>query len=248
MPTDLHRVVQTAEGTGFPIVIVHGAMDRSSSFGRVARRLRDLTVVRYDRRGYGSSEPGSVVSIDQHVDDLVSVIDGRSAVVLGHSIGGVIALMVAERRPDLVRAVVAHEPPTPWVSWWPTDPDADDTRSPEDEAERFMRSMVGERIWNRLPERTREARRSEGPAFRGDVDSVAGPDSPFDPGAIDQPVICSAGSDANWWHRRGAEELASSLDGGELRVIEGAGHGVHLTHPAALADLTRALHRSVSAG
>lgn len=241
-------VGSSLERAGVLIVVVHGAMDRSSSFGRVARRLRDLPVIRYDRRGYGSSEPGTVVPIDGHVDDLLAVIGERPALVLGHSIGGVIALMAAERRPDLVLAVLAHEPPTPWMPWWPDDPEADDDRSPEDEAERFMRSMVGERIWNRLPERTRQARRSEGPALRSDVESVAGPGAPFDAGAIEQPVICSAGSEGTWWHRQGAEEVAASMDTARFTVIEGAGHGVHLTDPAALADLTRDLHELVSAG
>lgn len=228
--------------------MVHGAMDRSTSFGRVARRLRDLTVVRYDRRGYGSSAPGSAVSLDQHVADLVAVIGTESALVLGHSIGGVIGLMAAERHPELVRAVVAYEPPTPWREWWPTDPDADPGRSPEDEAERFMRKMVGERIWARLPERTRQARRSEGPAFIGDVASIAGPDIPFDPARVSQPVICGAGSEATWWHRRAAEELADVLGDGTFVEVRGAGHGVHLTDPGALADLTRGLHRRISAG
>lgn len=248
MADELHVVTQEGDLDGPPIVVVHGAMDRSSSFGRVARRLRDLTVVRYDRQGYGNSRPGSVVSLEQHADDLVEVIDDRPSLLVGHSIGGVIALMVAERRPDLVAGVVTHEPPTPWEPWWPTDPDADQDRSAEDEAERFMISMVGERIWGRLPARTREARRSEGPALRGDVESVAGPDSPFDPSAIRPPVICTAGSEATWWHRRAAEELAGLIEDAEFIEIDGTNHGVHLTHPGALADLTRALHGRVSAG
>lgn len=229
-------------------MVVHGAMDRSSSFGRVAKRLGDLTVVRYDRRGYGQSAPGSAVSIDQHVEDLIEVIGDRPSLLLGHSIGGVIALMAAERHPGLLTGVLAHEPPTPWVSWWPTDPHADDGGSAADHAERFMIAMVGERTWNRLPLRTREARRAEGPALRGDVASVAGPGSPFDPDAVRLPVLCTAGSEGTWWHRRGAEELASLIEGAEFTEIPGAGHGVHLTHPGALADLTRGLHRRASAG
>lgn len=248
MDTSLHTIAQRVDGSGAPIVIVHGAMDRSTSFGRVVRRLRDLTVIRYDRRGYGSSAPGTAVSLDQHVADLISVIGHEPALVLGHSIGGVIAIMAAERHPERVVGVLAYEPPTPWLDWWPADPDTDPRRTPEDEAERFMRKMVGERIWNRLPERTRRARRNEGPAFEADVASIAGPHPPFDPSRVMQPTVCAAGSEATWWHRRGAEELAGALGDAHFTEVAGAGHGVHLTDPGALADLTRGLHTCIPAG
>ena len=44
------------------VVFVHGSMDRSTSFSKVVRRLRDLHTVVYDRRGYaGSSDVGASV-------------------------------------------------------------------------------------------------------------------------------------------------------------------------------------------
>ena len=38
---------------------------------------------------------------------------------------------------------------------------------------------------------------------------------------------------------RATEALARTAPGGELRVVEGAGHGAHLTHPNEFADLVR---------
>jgi pimeloyl-ACP methyl ester carboxylesterase len=37
------------------VVLVHGSMDRATSFRRVMRHLPEVTVVAYDRRGYGGS-------------------------------------------------------------------------------------------------------------------------------------------------------------------------------------------------
>lgn len=225
------------------VVLVHGAMDRSASFGRVVRQLADLHVIRFDRRGYGRSAGLAPAPVGQHVDDLLAVLGERPATVFGHSVGGVVALAAAERRPDLVRSVLAYEAPLSWASWWPAarTPPPDD---PADEAEAFMRRAIGDHFWGRLPARTRADRRAEGGALRADISSVAV--APFDPAEVRVPVLVAAGADTTWWHTRAAQELAAALPSGELSVVAGAEHGVHLTHPTATAHLVRrAVERGV---
>lgn len=231
----------TAHGGTEPVVVlVHGAMDRSTSFGRVARDLADVAVVRYDRRGYGRSLAAGPTDLAGHVADLALIVDGRPAVVVGHSVGGVIAL-AAVASVESVLGVVAYEAPTPWAPWWPTGAGAGhrDDLDPADAAERFMRRMVGDRVWSRLPPSTRAARRSEGAALRADLDLVAA-GAPFDPASVAVPVLALAGTETSWWHRRAAEELAAAVPAGRFALVEGAGHGVHLTRPFALADRIRA--------
>jgi len=219
------------------VVVVHGAMDRASSFGRVVKRLTDLHVVRYDRRGYGASAALAPADLSTGVDDLVGVIDGRPATVFGHSIGAVIALTAAGRHPGLVRSVLAFEPPTPWRKWWP-DRGGPPRREVDGagEAEAFMRRAVGDRIWSRLPERTREARRGEGPALLADMASLGGP-APFDASTLTVPVVMAAGGATTWWHRRAVEELAHELPQVVRADVLGAQHGAHLSHPAEVAEL-----------
>jgi pimeloyl-ACP methyl ester carboxylesterase len=53
------------------------------------------------------------------------------------------------------------------------------------------------------------------------------------------PVVAAHGSEARPHHKRATGELAHRAPLGELAVIEGAGHGAHLTHPEAFADLVR---------
>ena len=49
-------------------------------------------------------------------------------------------------------------------------------QNPEDSAEAFMRRLVGNKVWERLPERTRTARRSEGRVLVGELrDLRSGP-------------------------------------------------------------------------
>ncbi|MCU1501318.1 MAG: alpha/beta hydrolase fold, partial [Ilumatobacteraceae bacterium] len=72
------------------IALVHGSMDRSAGMLKLSRRLdRRFRVLRYDRRGYGRSAPhGGPFDMDAQVADLVELLGGREAVVVGHSYGG----------------------------------------------------------------------------------------------------------------------------------------------------------------
>lgn len=224
-------------------MLVHGAMDRAASFGRMARHLEGLPLVRYDRRGYGRSAALAAAPLERHVDDLLEVIGPRRAVAFGHSFGGVVALVAAARRPDLIRSLVAFEAPAPWLPWWPSAPEPVDV-DPAEEAEAFMRRAIGDRFWERLPARTRAERRSEGPALQADLASLR-TGAPYDAAALTVPVVSGSGSETTWWHKRASAELAAAAPLGEEVVVAGAQHGAHLSHPTATAALVRrAVERS----
>ena len=153
-----------------PIVLVHGAMDRSAGLLRLSRRLSDrFRVIRYDRRGYGrSTGAGPPFTIDAHIEDLAALVEhatGGDGVCLafGHSLGGNVALGLAQRRPELVERVAIYETPMSWMPWWP-DQTAGGTAlgasDPADAAEAFMRRLVGDEKWERLPPSSRSARRA----------------------------------------------------------------------------------------
>ena len=234
------------------VVFVHGTMDRSTSFARTMGCLPDLHTMAYDRRGYARSsavEPPAE-SLDDHVRDLLDVIDGRPSVVVGHSYGGDVGLAASIERPDVIGSVLVFEAPTPWVPWWPADSagaravaQAD---SPEDAAEAFIRRLVGDRTWERLPERTRAARRAEGPAVLTDLKSIRD-DAAFDLDAVTVPVVVGSGSEGEPHHRECARRMAEALRDAELVEINGGAHGSHMTHPQQFAALVRqAIERSKS--
>lgn len=223
-------------------VLVHGAMDRATSFTRLAARLSDWTVVSYDRRGYSrSAHLGPPASFDVQVDDLVAVMNGRPAIAFGHSLGGDVVLATAARNPGLITAAVVWEPPQPWLPWWPDhspSAGAGPELDPEERAEWFMRRMVGDRVWDRLPSATRRQRRAEGHTLAAELRTLASR-PPFEPSVIRIPVLVGRGGRSHVHQRRSARELAAALPHGELVDIEDASHGAHLSHPAEVAALIR---------
>ncbi len=104
------------KGDGTPILLIHPAGATASTWGAAIDNLAQVgRVIAYDRRGYRRSGGDPVRSIRTHTEDAAALLDAlrtEPSVVVGTSIGATIAIDLALRRPDLVRAVVAHE--SPW--------------------------------------------------------------------------------------------------------------------------------------
>ncbi|MFE9747938.1 alpha/beta fold hydrolase [Saccharothrix saharensis] len=96
------------------VVLAHGyALDHRSWHRVVAALPADVQVIAYDHRGHGTSSPADkeTATIEQLGDDLGELLErlapeGR-VVVAGHSMGGMAAMAMAERRPRLYRQRVA---------------------------------------------------------------------------------------------------------------------------------------------
>jgi pimeloyl-ACP methyl ester carboxylesterase len=170
--------------------------------------------------------------MDGQVADLVELLADRPAVLFGHSYGGDVALAVAARHPEQVRAVGVYEAPLPWVDWWPSSPAG--SEAPDEAAERFMRRMIGDARWERLPTRTRTARRAEGAAMIAELADL-GAHAPWDPAAITAPAVTMRGSDGQPHHRRSSDHLHAVLADCPVVTIEGARHFGPNTHPDAVA-------------
>ncbi len=212
------------------LVLVHGAMDRSAGMLRLSRRLDEqFRVLRYDRRGYGRSRPhDGPFDMASQVDDLVQVLAGRKAVIVGHSYGGNVALAAAERHPELVAGVVIYETPLSWEPWWPgTTAGASAIKAagrPEEAAEAFMRRLLGDERWEGLPERTRETRRAEGKPL---VDELADlrEHRPWHAERIRVPVMLGYGTRGAAHHQQGMTLAAGAIPDARLGVLDGCGHG-----------------------
>lgn len=93
-----------------PVVVVHGAGDCMDSWLPVLRGVAAFTkVVAFDRPGIGRSPAGPPATPEQYVGqlrDLLANEGGRPAVLVGHSLGGLITQLYARRHPDTVAGLV----------------------------------------------------------------------------------------------------------------------------------------------
>ncbi len=224
------------------VALVHGAMDRSAGLLKLSRRLdHQYRVLRYDRRGYGRSVPhDGPFDMSAQVGDLVCLLAGRLAVLIGHSYGGNVALATAARHPELVAGVVIYETPLSWEPWWPgTTAGASAIKAagkPQEAAEAFMRRLVGDARWEALPERTRQARRAEGRALVEELADLR-ENRPWDAASIDTPVVAGYGTNGAAHHQQGMAQVAQAIEGARLVPLEGCGHGA----PYSNADTFRRL-------
>jgi pimeloyl-ACP methyl ester carboxylesterase len=222
------------------VVLVHGSLDRGATFARVVRRLDDLNVITYDRRGYNHSRDMPVArSLDEHVRDLVALVGPGPAVVIGHSYGGDVAMGAALASPDTIGAVGAYEPPLPWMDWWPrrsASSIADE--DPGSFAEGFFRRVVGGGGWERLSASARAARRADGPALVAELAELR-QRNPLDVDHLRVPLVLGRGENSRWHHRRAIDALVEAVPDAEVVDIRGAAHGAPLSHPDAFAALVQ---------
>lgn len=222
------------------IVLVHGAMDRSASMLKLSRRLDDeYRVLRYDRRGYGHSaaHPGPFAMADQ-VADLVGLLAGRRAVLVGHSYGGNVAMATAAQHGNLVAGVAIYESPLPWEPFWPptsvkasaAGASAPTMEQAADAAEAFMRRLIGHERWLALPERTRLSRRAEGMALVNELKDLR-EHKPWDGSDVKVPVIVGVGSRAGERYRSGMAHVADSIAGASLVCLQDRDHDAPTAAP-----------------
>jgi pimeloyl-ACP methyl ester carboxylesterase len=100
-------------GSGAPILLIHGSGFDASTWGQTYDELaRNHQVVACNRRGYRFSgvETRRWSDHAQDAAELLRSLHARSATVVGHSAGAIVALEMAVRRPESVSALILLDP------------------------------------------------------------------------------------------------------------------------------------------
>jgi len=104
------------------MVISHGLGEHSGRYGTVIGRLlpKGVTIWVPDHRGHGRSDGprGHVRAFDEYITDLKKLVtmarkdlpEGEKCFLLGHSMGGLIALRCAQRVPGMIDGVIVSSP------------------------------------------------------------------------------------------------------------------------------------------
>jgi pimeloyl-ACP methyl ester carboxylesterase len=111
-------------GSGPPtVVLIAGRNDTALSWGPVLAALAGRAhAVAYDRAGLGDSDPDrQILDTERAVADvsrLINAVSPGPCLVAGHSLGGLLALLLAVAHPDQVAGLVLVDPALPGLLDW----------------------------------------------------------------------------------------------------------------------------------
>ncbi|MCS5563640.1 MAG: alpha/beta fold hydrolase, partial [Oleiphilaceae bacterium] len=104
-----HRI----SGQGDPLILLHGLFGSLENLGGIARRLEDgWQIHALDERNHGSSPHTDDMDYPAMAEDVIAYLDAQGiekASLLGHSMGGKVAMQVALKHPERVRSLIVAD-------------------------------------------------------------------------------------------------------------------------------------------
>lgn len=231
-----------------PLLIAHGLFGSARNWGLVARRLSaDREVVAVDMRNHGASPWDHSHSYADMAGDLAEVVGGTPHDVLGHSMGGKAAMVLALTDPDRVRRlVVADIAP---VAYGHTQAHLIAAMRGVDLAGVTRRAEVGAQLGAVPDDGTRDfllqsvdlgGRRW---SLNLDVLDAAMPEIMGFPDldtTFDGPALFLAGAESDYVRSEHHDRIRALFPRARFETIPGAGHWVHAQQPRAVEAAVRA--------
>ncbi|GGC69874.1 alpha/beta fold hydrolase [Marinobacter halophilus] len=248
-------------GKGAPLILLHGLFGSLDNLGGVARRLEDgWQVHALDQRNHGSSPHTDDMDYPAMAADVIAYMDARGlhqAAILGHSMGGKVAMQVALSYPERVKAiVVADIAPVTY-------------KARHDAVLDGMKSLDLKGITTRQEADTQLAKFVDIPGVRQfllknleriPADQITDPDQTFrwrlnlpvieacyqklaaapeGKGPYEGPVLFIKGADSAYIQEKHQETIRQMFPAAELKIIQGTGHWLHAEKADTFATLCR---------
>ncbi|NLR82474.1 alpha/beta fold hydrolase [Chitinophaga eiseniae] len=237
-----------------PLILLHGLMTNGLCWTNHARILeQDYDVIMPDARGHGqSSVPDEGYSYEDHANDIAGLIGALKLpppILLGHSMGGMTAAVVASRKPNLLRGLILADPTflSPQVQQEVRDSDVA-------EQHRKMLTLSLEEVMTaaraRHPNRSAETielfakARLQTSMAAFDVLTPPNPDYGRLVQQIDVPCLLIFG-DKGVVTTAVAETLQRLNAGLRVEEIQGAGHSLHMDQPERFAAAVNIFLQSI---
>ncbi|MEM0935613.1 MAG: alpha/beta fold hydrolase [Pseudomonadota bacterium] len=256
------NVIRTGPDTGRPLVIAHGLFGSARNWGVIAKRLAETRpVLTLDKRNHGESLWTDTHSYADLAGDLAGVIERETdgiADVLGHSMGGKAAMVLALSAPGRVgRLIVADIAPVAY----------EHTQLPYVVA---MREMDLEGLRSRTEAHARLAERVDDEGIRAfllqsldlkaepprwklnletlarEMDEILG--WPEIAGRFDGPVLMLSGAASDYVRPEHRAPIRALFPAARFAKIPGAGHWLHAEKPKEFVAAVEAFLTTQSAG
>ena len=280
MTEDERLHVRTLGDAGPWVVFVHGLFGQGKNWTTIAKGLTDRhRVALVDLPNHGHSPWTDRVDYVDMAQLLAEELEalGEPVTLVGHSMGGKVAMELALRRPELLRALVVVDiAPTEYPVAGPRTGDPEEELSPfadfiaamkamdldaierREDADRALRDAVPSRMVRSflLQSLVREGLGADGgwrwrlnlDALERDLETLRGfPDPPPD-AVFDGPVLWIAGADSHYVLPEDRDRMDALFPTTRLVRVKNAGHWVHSEQPDIfLETLRRFLDRTESA-
>ena len=252
-----HRI----SGQGEPLILLHGLFGSLENLGGVARRLEDGWQIHgLDQRNHGSSPHTDEMTYPAMASDVVAYMDAQGidkAHLLGHSIGGKVAMQVALSYPERVLGIIVADISP--VSYQPR----------HDAILEGMKNLDLRGVKSRTEADSRLAEYVETPGVRQFLlknleripkDEIEQDDllfrwrlnlpvidasysnlsaAPEGDGPYDGSVLFIKGADSAYIQTKHQDTIQSLFPNAELKIIEGTGHWLHAEKADTFATLCR---------
>ena len=245
-------------GSQPPVILLHGLTANGACWTALAHAIEaDYDVIMPDARGHGeSSVPDYGYRYDDHAKDVVGLIEAlrlAPAVLIGHSMGGMVAAVVASRNPQLLRGLILADPTflSPKVQREVRDSDV------ADQHRRYLKMSLDEVVAEariRHPERSLETiellarARLQTSLAAFDVLTPPNPDYRQLVSAIQVPSLLVIGGPAGVVSPDVAADLQRLNPRLQVEQIPESGHGLHYDLPERFALVVKAFLWSIGTG
>jgi pimeloyl-ACP methyl ester carboxylesterase len=267
---------RTVGEAGPRVVFVHGLFGQGKNWTTIARGLADRhRVTLLDLPNHGHSPWTDRVDYLDMAELVAAELEklGEPVTLVGHSMGGKVAMQLALRRPELLRAlVVVDVAPVDYPESGGRTDDLDEESSPfadyiaamrtidletlqtRDDADHALRGAVPSRMVRSFLLQSLQREGTHGwrwrlnlPALARDLGQLRGfPEPP--PGAtFEGPVLWVAGANSHYVLPRDRERMDALFPATRLVRIKNAGHWVHSEQPEVFLETVRRFLDAVEA-
>jgi len=242
-------------GSKPPLILLHGLTANGACWAAVAHTLEgDYDVIMPDARGHGkSSVPDDGYRYEDHANDVVGLIEAlrlSPPILIGHSMGGLVAAVVASRNPKLLRCLILADPTflSPKVQREIRDSDV------ADQHRRYLTMSLDDVVAearSRHPDRSLDTieliARARLQTSMGAFDVLTPPNPNYMQvvSAIEVPGLLVIGGSAGVVSPEVAADLQRLNPRLQVEQIPEVGHGLHYDQPERFAAVVKSFLRSI---